>query len=153
MEVCGLFAGPRKRDSKALVAYFGLFQAGHLVLNARYQLVPFDLGPPLPFASPPGGWAPQIVYFTTGMAVADLINAAFSLVFVVGFLGRAPWYPWLGTVTLTVAAYAAFAFTWGMVAAGAPALGAEYAWVNIPTIPVLLLFIVWSRWAVTGRVP
>ena len=152
-EGCGLFADPRTRDSKALVAYFGLFQTGHFLLNARYQLVPFDLRPPLPFAPPPGGWAPQMVYFTSGMAVADLINAAFSVVFVVGFFQRAKWSPWLGTVTLTVATYAALAFTWGMVAAGAPALGVEYAWLNIPTIPVLVLFIAWSRWVINGRVP
>ena len=147
-----MFADPQDRASKALVAYFGVFQAAHIVLNARYQLVPFAERPPLPFASPPGGWAPQVVYFTSGMAVADLINAAVSLVFVIGFFRRAPWSPWLGTVTLTVAVYAAFAFTWGATAAGAPALGASYAWVNIPTIPVILLFAIWSRWVVIGRV-
>lgn len=153
MKVRGLFADPQARASKALVAYFGLFQAAHLLLNARYQLVPFAERPPLPFAPPPGGWTPQIVRLTSGMAVADLINAALSVVFVVGFFRRAPWSTWLGTVTLTVVAYAAFAFTWGAIAAGAPALGAEYAWVNIPTVPVILLFVIWSRWVVTGRVP
>lgn len=148
----GLFADPGRLGSKALVAYFGLFQAAHLVLNARYQLVPFDQRPPLPFTAPPGGWTAQVVRFSSGMAVADLINAALSLVFVVGYFRRASWAPWLGTVTLTVAIYAAFAFTWGMLAAGAPALGAAYAWVSIPTLPVVLLFLVWSRWVVTGRV-
>ncbi|MCP5070196.1 MAG: hypothetical protein GY946_26815, partial [bacterium] len=107
--------------SKALVAYFGLFQAAHVALNARYQLLPFADRPPLPFAPPPEGWGSQIVHFTTGMAVADLINAAFSLIFVAGFFLRAPWSSWLGTVTLTVAVYAAFAFTWGATVAGAPA--------------------------------
>ena len=34
----------------------------------------------------------------------------------------------------------------------APTLGAAYAWVSIPTIPVILLFVVWSWWVVTGRV-
>lgn len=153
LQVSGPFSDPRSRASRLLVAYFGLFQAAHLALNARYQLVPFAERPPLPFASPPEGWAPQIVRFTSGMAVADLINAALSLFFVLGFFRRASWSPWLGTVTLTVAAYAAFAFTWGMTAAGAPALGATYAWVNLPTIPVIVLFVVWSWWFLTGRVP
>ena len=153
MKVRALFADPRARASKALVAYFGLFQAAHLLLNARYQLVPFAERPPLPFAPPPGGWTPQIVRFTSGMAVADLVNVAFSLLFVVGFFRRASWSPWLGTVTLAVAAYAAFAFTWGMTAAGAPALGVGYAWVNVPSIPVVVLFGIWSWWVVTGRVP
>lgn len=148
-----MFADPQSRSSKALVAYFGLFQVAHVVLNARYQLLPFEDRPPLPFAAPPEGWAPQVVRFTSGMAVADLANAALSIVFVAGFFRRTAWSPWLGTVTLTVAAYAAFAFTWGAVAAGAPALGPAYAWVNVPTIPVLLLFVVWSWWVVTRRVP
>ena len=152
MEVCGLFADPRGYPSKALVAYFGVFQAAHFVLNARYQLLPFSARPPLPFESPPGGWAPQLVRFTSGMAVADLINAAFSLVFVVGFFRSASWSRWLGTVTLTVAAYAAFAFTWGATVAGAPALGAAYAWVNLSTVPVILLFLIWSWWVLTDRI-
>ena len=51
-----MFADPQDRAPRALVAYFGLFQAAHLVLNARYQLVPFADRPPLPFAPPPEGW-------------------------------------------------------------------------------------------------
>lgn len=136
-----------------LVAYFGVFQAAHLLLNARYQLVPFESRPPLPFAPPPGGWTQQFVYFTTGMAVADLLNAALSLVFVYGYFHRSGWSAWLGTVTLTVAAYAAFTFTWGATMAGAPTLGWQYAWVNVPTVPVLVLFGFWSYWMVKARVP
>lgn len=152
MELRRLFADPRGLAARTLVAYFAAFQAGHLVLNARYQFLPFAERPPLPFAAPPEGWGPQLVRFTSGMAVADLVNAALSLVFVAGFFRRAAWSTWLGTVTLTVAVYAAFAFTWGATAAGAPAMGASYAWVNIPTLPLILLFAIWSWWVVTGRV-
>ena len=148
-----MFGDPQSLPSRALVVYFGVFQAAHLVLNSRYQLVPFSSRPPLPFAPPPEGWADQIVYFTSGMAVADLVNAAASLVFVVGFFRGERWSEWLGTVTLTVAVYAAFAFTWGMAMTGAPVFGLSYAWINVPTLPVILLFVVWSRWVVTGRVP
>jgi hypothetical protein len=87
------------------------------------------------------------------MAVADLINAALSLVFVFGFFRGASWCPWLGTVTLTVTVYAAFAFTWGAAMAGAPALGLSYAWMNVPTVPVLILFVAWSSWVLKGRLP
>ena len=146
-----LFNDPRSRPSKWLVGYFAMFQAGHALLNARFQLVPVADRPPLPFEPPPGGWSPQIERFTSGMAVADLINAVLSLVFVYGFFQRTKWYPWLGTVTLTVAAYAAFAFTWGAVATGAPALGPSYAWLHVPTAPVVLLFFVWLWWVNTGR--
>ncbi len=85
------------------------------------------------------------------MAVADLFNAALSLVFVVGFFRRARWVVWLGTVTLTVSLYAAIAFTWGAIAAGAPALGFAYLWVNVPFIPVVVLFVAWSYWVIGGK--
>ena len=148
-----MFSDPRSVPSRVLVAYFGVFQSFHLLMNARYQFLPFASRPPLPFAPPPGGWTPQLVYFTSGMAVADLVNAALSLAFVYGFFRQAKWSSWLGTVTLTVAAYAAFAFTWGAVMAGAPALSWSYAWMNVPTIPVLMLFGSWSFWVLKGRVP
>ncbi len=148
-----MLSDSRSGGAKALVSYFGIFQLAHAALNARYQLVPFSERPPLPFAPPPEGWTLQIVHFTSGMAVADLINAVASLLFVVGYFRRARWAPWLGTVTLTVTSYAAFAFTWGAVVAGAPALGWSYAWVNLPTIPVLVLFVAWSRWVVAGGIP
>ena len=137
--------------SRALVAWYGVFQAAHLLLNARYQLVPFSARPPLPFAPPPEGWLPQTVAFLTGMAVADLVNAALSLLFVAGFFRRARWIVWLGTLTLTVSVYAAVAFTWGAVVAGAPALGVSYLWVNVPFIPVVVLFVAWSYWVTRGK--
>ena len=147
-----MFQDPRGVASRWLVAYFGVFQAAHVLLNARYQLLPFEARPPLPFTPPPGGWSEQMVRFTSGMAVADLVNAVLSVVFVVGCFRRARWASWLGMVTLTVAAYAAFAFTWGAIMAGAPALGWDYAWMNIPAVPVLVLFVVWSYWLLTERV-
>ena len=96
------------------------------------------------------GWLPQTIAFGSGMAVADLFNAALSLLLVAGFFRRASWAGWLGTVTLTVSVYAAFAFTWGSVAAGAPALGLSYLWLNLAMIPIVVLFVAWSYW-VTSR--
>ncbi len=138
--------------SRVLVIWYGVFQVGHLLLNARYQLVPYANRPPLPFAPPAEGWLPQTVAFGSGMAVADLFNAALSLVFVVGFFRRARWAGWLGTVTLTVSLYAAIAFTWGAIAAGAPALGFAYLWMNIPFVPVVVLFAAWSYWVMSGKI-
>jgi hypothetical protein len=141
---------PYSIASRALVVWYGIFQAGHLALNARYQFVPFADRPPLPFTPPTEGWLPQTIAFGSGMAVADLLNAALSLLLVAGFFRRASWAGWLGTVTLTVSVYAAFAFTWGSVAAGAPALGLSYLWLNLAMIPIVVLFVAWSYW-VTSR--
>jgi len=85
------------------------------------------------------------------MAVADLFNAALSLIFVASFFRRTRWVVWLGTLTLTVSLYAAIAFTWGAVAAGAPALGVAYLWVNLPFVPVVVLFVAWSYWVTSGK--
>jgi hypothetical protein len=69
-----VFADPQSLPSRALMVYFAVFQAAHLVLNSRWQLVPFSSRPPLPFAPPPEGWADQIVYFTSGIAGATSID-------------------------------------------------------------------------------
>jgi hypothetical protein len=127
-----------------------VYQAAHFALNARYQL--FPVAPELlPFAPPLEGWAPQTVSFLSGMAIADLVNAGLSLVFVAGYFRRARFVPWLGTVALTVSLYAALAFTWGAVAAGAPALGLPYLWVNLPFVPIVVLFFAWAYWMLAGR--
>lgn len=68
-----------------------------------------------------------------------------------GFFRRARWIIWLGTLTLTVSLYAAIAFTWGAIVAGAPALGVSCLWMNIPFIPVVVLFVAWSYWVVNGK--
>jgi len=139
---------PRNILSTALLLWYALFQAVHAVFNGRYLL---DPGNP-PFAPPPEGWLPQTVAFLNGMAFVDFANAVLSLLFVAGFLRRARWSTWLGTVTLTVSVYAAAVFTWGIVQAGAwRGPGSEYLWVNIPFLPVLLLFVVWSYWAASGK--
>ena len=70
---------------------------------------------------------------------------------VVGYFRRASWVGWLGTVTLTISVYAALAFTWGAVAAGAPALGLSYLWLNIAMIPIVVLFVAWSYWATSRK--
>ena len=82
----------------ALVAWYGLYQAGHLVFNLRYLL---DPGVP-PFPAPAEGWSTQLVHLLNGMAAADTLNAALALVFIYGYFTGARWHIWLGTLTLTV---------------------------------------------------
>ena len=146
-----LFSDPHSKASRALVVWYGIFQGAHLLLNARYQLVPEAYRPPFPFAGPDEGWYPQTIAFMSGMAVADLVNAAVSLVVVRGFFRRASWVAWLGTVTLTVSVYAEVAFTWGAVAAGAPAIGIAYIWIHLPFIPIAVLCVAWSYWVTHGK--
>lgn len=139
---------PHSKLSRGLLLWYAIFQAAHSVLNGWYLVNP---GSP-PFTPPPEGWAPQAVAFLNGMAAADLLNAVLSVVFVLGFLRGAGWSVWLGTVTLTISLYAAVVFTWGIVEAGAwRGLGSEYLWVNVPFVPVVLLFAAWSYWAATGK--
>jgi len=133
--------------AKALVVWYGLYQAGHFVFNALYLLQP---GTP-PFPPPAEGWLPQTVHFLNGMAASDLVNAVLSLVFVYGYFTRARWRMWLGTLTLTVSMYAAVVFTYGTVATGTWAgnlLG--YLWFYVPFLPVVALFILVNVWVARG---
>ena len=129
-----------------LVAWYALYQAAHLVVNGRFLATG-----KVPFAPPPGGWTDQTSAFLVGMAGADLVNAALALVFAAGFFGRRPWVGWLGTVVLTVSVYAAVAFTWGAVVAGAlPARTGAYLYVYVPFAPVVVLYAVWLRGRAAG---
>ena len=135
---------PRSRWTQGLVVWYGLFQTGHLIVNAIYLVRP---GTP-PFPPPPGGWSAQLVGFLNGIAAADFVNAAFALGFVYGYFRRTRWWFWLGTLTLTISVYAAVVFTIGTVAIG--------AWSNhllqyvvllyVPFLPVVVLFALLPFW-------
>jgi hypothetical protein len=92
------------------------------------------------------------VAFLEGMAGADFANALASLVAVAGYFRRTGWAGWLGTLTLTVSVYAAVVFTWGAVRSGAlRGIGPEYLWINVPFVPVVVLFFSWSYWVASGK--
>ena len=133
-----------KTDSrfvKFLVAWYGLFQAVHILFNGLYLLNP---GMP-PFPPPAEGWLPQTVHLLNGIATADLVNAVFSLLFVYAYFTKAKWRMWLGTLTLTISMYAAIVFTYGTIAMGAWTGNLfGYVWTYIPFIPVIALFILVS---------
>jgi hypothetical protein len=138
---------PDGRVARGLVLWYALFQLFHFFFNGAYLL---DPGNP-PFHPPPGGWHPQVVAFLNGMAFLDWLNCIASLVFAWGFLRSRPWAGWLGTVALTISVYAAAVFVWGAVASGANGLGRPYLFTNLPFVPVVLLFVAWCCWGLTGR--
>jgi len=137
--------GPESIWGKLLVAWYGLYQAGHLIFNSLYLLHP---GRP-PFPPPAGGWLPQTVHFLNGMAVTDLVNAVLGLVFVYGYFARASWRLWLGTLSLTISIYAASVFTYGTIAMGAWTGHLQgYLWLYVPFMPVIVLFLLVGGWSV-----
>ncbi len=138
---------PASRTAHILVAWYAIFQLGHFFFNAIYLMNP---GVP-PFHPPPDGWNPQTVHFLNGMAFSDWINSALTLVFAWGFFRQKHWNAWLGTLCLTVSVYAAIVFVWGAEASGAEGLGMPYFWINMPFIPVVLLFLLWCYWGATSQ--
>jgi len=91
------------------------------------------------------------VSFLNGMAFADWVNSLLTLAFAYAYFRALHWAVWLGTLTLTISNYAAFVFVWGAVASGAQGLGVPYLWVNVPFIPIVVLFLRWCFWGATGR--
>ncbi len=132
----------------ALVAWYALYQAVHLVVNGRALFLLLGqrrIG--FPALPPPGGWSAQVVDFFVGMAALDTLNAALTLLFAWGFFRSRPWAAPLGWVVLTVSVYAALVFDYATWAAGAwqgAALGG-YLFINVTFLPVVALYIVWWR--------
>ena len=122
-----------------LVGYYGVFQAGHLVLNVVHLggLRPIrDFPPP-----PPGGWHPQATAFWTSMGLIDTAVALLALYFVAAFFRGRRGALWAGLVSLTVFVYNTFTFNYTVVATGAWALHPlEYVALNAASIPLLVLF-------------
>lgn len=139
---------PESIWGRLLVAWYGIYQAGHLLFNSLYFL---RQGAP-PFPPPTGGWLSQTAHFLNGMAAGGVLDAILSLVSVYGFFRRAPWRMWLGTLTLTISMYAAIVFTYGTMATGAWSGNLPgYLWFYVPFIPVVVLFIFIGVWAAQGK--
>lgn len=133
---------------RALVIWFGVFQALHAVFGARYVLVErrFMLGAAdhIPFPAPPGGWQRQAIDAYAAMGAVDLVISALSVVFVLGYLRGKTWSAPLGLVCLTVSVYAGIVFNWGTLASdawGEPGNLAGYLLINIPWLPNVVLFV------------
>ena len=90
-----------------LVGYYGVFQAGHLVLNVVHLdgLRPIQDFPP----PPAGGRHPQATASRTSMALIDTAGGLLALYFVAAFIhGRRAL--WAGLVAQTTNPYAALSF-------------------------------------------
>ena len=134
---------PRGICARALVGWYGLYQAGHLISNGIYLMNPGDP----PFPPPPNGWSDQLVGFLNGMAAADFVNAALALGFVYGYFRQRAWWFWLGTLTLTISVYASVVFTVGTVYVGAwTDHVVQYVLFYVPFIPVIVLFALLPCW-------
>ena len=100
-----------------LVGYYGVFQAGHVVLNVLYLS---GLRPIQDFPPPPAeGWHPQATAFLTAGGLIDTATALLALYFVAAFFGGRRRALWAGLVSLTTNMYAAFTFNYMVVATGA----------------------------------
>ena len=122
-----------------LVGYYGVFQAGHVVLNLVHLggLRPIQDFPP----PPAGGWHPQATAFWTAMGLIDTAIALLALYFVAAFFGGRRGALWAGLVSLTVFVYNTFTFNYTVVATGAWTLHPlEYVALNAASVPLLVLF-------------
>ena len=124
-----------------LVGYYGVFQAGHLVLNLVHL---GGLRPIRDFPPPPAeGWHPQATAFWTSMGLIDTAIALLALYFVAAFFGGRRGALWAGLVSLTVYVYNTFTFNYTVVATGAWAQHpVEYVVLNVASIPLVVLFAV-----------
>ena len=137
---------------RALVAWFGLYQLTHVLVNVRG--IPLLATGRLDFPAPPPAatWSTEVVSFLMGMAVADTINALASLVYVVGHFGKKPWRHWLGTVTLSIAVYAAAVLAWATISTGAWAANpVPYVFINVMFLPMVALFVFVCAWSIRSR--
>jgi hypothetical protein len=105
-----------------------------------------------PAPPPAGGWSAQAQNFFVGVGAIDALNAVFALVFVYGFFKATRWRGWLGTLTLTVAAYSALLFAFATIPTSAWTFRpVEYMVIVLAFAPVLALMLAFGYWLVTGR--
>lgn len=122
-----------------LVGYYGVLQAGHLVLNVTYLC---GLRPIQDFPPPPAeGWHPQATALWTSMGLIDTAIALLALYFAAAFLDGRRRALWAGLVSLTTYMYNTFTFNYSIVATGAWAQHpVEYVTLNAVSIPLVFLF-------------
>jgi hypothetical protein len=148
-----LVVQPDDRLARGLVAWYGLYQAAHVVVNTRGLYILYS-GAALDFPAPPppSGWPAETINMMLGIGWADLLGAILTLVFVRGYLRRAPWRMWLGTLVLTISVYASVIYNYWTIASGAwtgPNWWA-YLLVNGGFLPILLLFGLFCQWGLRG---
>ena len=145
---------PDERIANLLVGYYALYQAVHVLVNARGLHILMTGGVlDFPVAPPPGGWSPDVVNICVAIGFAALFGAAVALLFAYGYFTGARWRIWAGTVALTITMYAHFVYAYWPIASGAwagPNAG-PYLFVHVATLPILALVALVARWALCGR--
>ncbi len=137
-----------KRLVDALVLWYALYQAVHLLTNLRdLALLLTEQRIGFPALPPPAGWCAQVISFFTGMATLDALNAALTLVFAWGYFRQRRWAAPLGLMVQTISIYAALIFNYATWAAGAwqGTTLAAYLFINITFLPVIALYVLWWR--------
>ena len=127
-----------------LIGYYGVFQAGHFMLNIVYLS---GLQPIQDFPPPPAeGWHSQATTMWTSMGLIDTAIALLAIYFVAAYFRGRRRALWAGLVSLTVFVYNTFAFNYSVVVTGAWASHPiEYVALNAVSIPVVVLFVVVVR--------
>ena len=141
---------PFDRDSligRALIYWFGLYQAIHVFVNLRALIRFRDDEETFPAHPPAEGWEEQVQSFFTGLATLDLVNAILTLVFVREFRRDSHRWPVLGCVGTSISLYAAILFGYGTRRAGAwrdhPL---PYRVIYLAYVPCVVLFGYFARW-------
>lgn len=145
---------PDERVANLLVAYYALYQFVHILVNVRGLHILLS-GGVLDFPAPPpaGGWSPDVVHIGIAIGFTDLFGAVLALVFAYGYFQGAPWRIWVGTVALTISLYAHAIYAYWPLASGALS-GTNtlaYLFVHVASLPNLLLAVIVTRWALSGR--
>ena len=140
------FASP-SRLYGALVVYYGVLQALHLVGLVGSAITWLQSGALGPLVPPPvGGWPRQAELFLLGTGLLDAAFALMGVAFAAGQRRGAKWAPWLGTVALTGSCYSAGIYLFATLAAGAwAAWPVNYILVSALFLPAFPLFWLHAR--------
>lgn len=110
---------PNNRLARCLIAYFGLWQTIHILVNLR-ALARFKHGDETFPAHPPAdGWDAPTQATMEGIAKIDIVAPLLTVGFFVDYERDSDWWPLLGTLALTIANYSAVIFAYPTRAAGA----------------------------------
>ncbi len=142
-------SNPDGKLARALIAWYGLYQAVHILVNTRGLYLLYS-GRPVgfPAPAPPSGWPVEMSPLFIAIGWADLAGAFLTLMFVWGYFTNRPWHVWIGTVSLTISMYAAFIYNYWTITSGAWT-GTNifaYAFVDITFVPIAFLFVLSGVW-------
>lgn len=137
--------------AKALVGYFGLWQAVHVVVILRAFLLMEQGRVAFPASPPAGGWAESTQAVFVGMGGIDLVGALLAVGFVVAYVRERRSWPVLGAVALAIANYSAFLFAVPTWMAGAWAASPVVYWgLYASFLPIWALTVLYAWWGYRG---